>query len=92
MTSLHWAAIHPSPAALELLLNAGADVNAKDKGGDTPLHWTAQHNPTPAVLEVLLKAGADPRAMDSLGLTPFAIAKQENTDILWKAMMDKPLY
>ena len=43
------------------------------------------------MLEVLLKAGADPRAIDKDGKTPHAVAKPEYRDILWKAMMDKPL-
>jgi hypothetical protein len=43
------------------------------------------------VIEVLLKAGADPRAINGDGKTPHAVAKPEYRDILWKAMMDKPL-
>ena len=39
----------------------------------------------------LLKAGADPRATDNDGKNPYAVAKPEYRDILWKAMMDKPL-
>ena len=91
-TPLHLAAAKNStPAVLEVLLKAGADVNAKGKDGETPLHSAAGFNPTPAVLEVLLKAGADPRAIDSDGKTPHAVARPEYRDILWKAMMDKPL-
>ena len=91
-TPLHLAAAKNStPAVLEVLLKAGADVNAKTTGGVTPLHFAAFSNPSPAVLEVLLKAGADPRAIDGAGKTPHALAKPEYRDILWKAMMDKPL-
>lgn len=44
-----------------------------------------------AEVERLLKAGADPRAITIDGKTPHAVAKPEYRDILWKAMMDKPL-
>ena len=88
---LRYAASRGDLAEVERLLKAGADVNAKDNDGWTPLHMAAAFNPSPAVLEVLLKAGADPRAIDSDGKTPHAVAKPEYRDILWKAMMDKPL-
>ena len=92
LTPLHSAALNnPSPAVLEVLLKAGADVNSKDAEGDAPLHFAARYNSTPAVLEVLIKTGADPRAINNEGKTPLDVAKTEYRDILWKAMMDKPL-
>lgn len=45
------------------LLAAGADVNAVDNMGDTPLHVAAQTNNFDKVL-TLLHAGADPRAIN----------------------------
>ena len=84
-TPLHDAAANSSsPAMLEVLLKAGADVYAKDKCGNTPLHLAASFSAV-AEVEVLLKAGADPSAIDNAGKTPHAVAKHENRDILSKA-------
>ncbi len=71
---LHLAASSSAVAEVELLLKAGADVNAKNTNGMTPLHGAAQMNPSPAVLEVLLKAGADVNAKNPGGWTPLHAA------------------
>ena len=50
------------------LLAAGADPNAPDRMGDTPLHVAAKINAFARVLD-LLKAGADPTAANGRGTT-----------------------
>jgi len=45
---------------MELLVQAGSDINARNKTGKTPLHWAADSGAVRAV-EWLLKNAADDR-------------------------------
>ncbi|MBC6443722.1 MAG: ankyrin repeat domain-containing protein [Rhodobacteraceae bacterium] len=52
---------------------AGADIEARDKNGVTPLHRAAEHG-TPDVVRALIAAGADIEARDKLDWTPLHLA------------------
>ncbi len=60
---------------IRCLLEAGADVNAPDKNGATPLH-RAVRTRCAAAVEYLLQAGADPTQRNKPGSTPFHLAVQ----------------
>lgn len=55
-------------------LRCGADIEAKDDGGWTPLHFAAAFNKDPAVIQALLDAGADIEAKSDRGTTPLHAA------------------
>jgi uncharacterized protein len=78
---LHSAVAHRQPqVALEIaraLIAAGADVNATQHGGWTPLHAAALHGNLPLV-RLLLDAGANAKAKNDTGQTPAALAKSKN--------------
>ena len=54
-----------TPKAVTDCLQAGADPNARDKHGNTPLYQAARFNQHPAVITLLLDAGADLKARDA---------------------------
>ncbi|HLJ53837.1 MAG TPA: ankyrin repeat domain-containing protein [Chthonomonadaceae bacterium] len=71
-TPLHYAAWRGHPEVAAVLLDFGADIQAKnDNGhwGDSPLH-AAAHGNQRAVAELLLDRGADMAALNPAGRTP----------------------
>jgi ankyrin repeat protein len=54
------------------LIEYGADINAKDTYGSTPLHWASRghHFEDGSVLRLLLKHGGDVNARNTDGFTP----------------------
>lgn len=57
---------------IRLLLDKGADVNASDRIGGSPLVGAAQQRPQNVV--ALLAAGADPNQADAYGCSPLYFA------------------
>ncbi|MCL2641703.1 MAG: ankyrin repeat domain-containing protein, partial [Phycisphaerales bacterium] len=49
----------------------GVEANAKDKSGDTPMHWATHHVDK---MKWLLEQGADINAKDNRGQTPLSVA------------------
>ena len=62
-------------ARVQRELSCGADVNAKNEHGATPLHYVAYRNDDAAVIEALLEAGADANAQSDGGDTPLEWAE-----------------
>jgi hypothetical protein len=62
-------------ATIRLLLEAGANIDAQDKNGATPLHRAVRTRCAVAV-RCLLNAGADPTIGNKPGSTPFHLAVQ----------------
>ncbi|CAB3224456.1 unnamed protein product [Arctia plantaginis] len=68
-TPLHLAAGYNNLEVAEALLEAGALVGARDKGGLVPLHNAASYGHV-ELAALLLRAGTPPNAADRWGFTP----------------------
>lgn len=68
-TALHEAAEHGHLAIINLLIDYGANINAKTRSGITPLHLATSANQLDAVKRLLIY-GANVDARMSSGLTP----------------------
>ena len=75
-------------AQVQQAIKAGADVNARNDNGLTPLMYAAGFNTNDEVLERLIEAGADISAEDDYGLTIFGYAKEnpaiKGTKVYWE--------
>ena len=72
-TALHWAAYRDDLESVDLLVAAGANVNAANDLGATPL-WNAGTNAGEPVTKRLLDAGANPNLALLAGETPLMAA------------------
>ena len=64
-----------STVILAFLIDKGADVNAKNVCGRTPLHYAVESNPFLSDIQYLIRRGANVNAVDDEGKTPLDIAK-----------------
>lgn len=84
---LHHAAGFGNIASIKLLLAAGADGNAKNRFGATPLHWAIGD---PAKISLLLANGADVNAQTTSGKTTlYLAASSANAHPVMRILLDK---
>lgn len=86
MTPLHMSARRGTTRIAEALLNAGADIEARDKKGETPLRRAVNCGQERMVC-LLLNRGANSQSTDTNGRTPIDAARSENMRKLFKTYM-----
>jgi truncated hemoglobin YjbI len=77
MTPLHMSARRGTTRIAEALLDAGADIEARDKNGETPLRRAVNCGQERMVC-LLLSRGANSRSTDKNGRTPIDAARSGN--------------
>ncbi|KAL6996847.1 hypothetical protein U1Q18_006975 [Sarracenia purpurea var. burkii] len=86
---LHVACQTADIGMVELLLQHGANINASDSKGQTPLHHCIFRGRI-AIAKLLLSRGANPRALDREGKTPLQLVSETCDDIELLALLKNP--
>jgi hypothetical protein len=72
-TALHWASVSNNLDACKTLIEAGANVNARDRDKITPLIFAVNSN-NPQIVKLLIKSGAHVNTIDRSLCTPLHYA------------------
>ncbi len=84
-TPLHYAAKYNRLGVVEVLVENGANVHAKDNWGQTAIHWSAakDYYPNIEVIKYLIEKGVGVNHRDNKGNTPLHLCtKKEAKDCL----------
>jgi len=84
-TALMWAIDYDRDEVVNVLLASGADANACDIYGDTPLLLACYWGDSVEVVKMLLAAGADVNARNIDGKTPLSVSNGKIRKILLAA-------
>jgi serine/threonine-protein phosphatase 6 regulatory ankyrin repeat subunit B len=81
VSALMYAIAHTqNEEIIQMLVDAGLDVNAANENGDTALTVAALLTKNPKIIELLIKAGADVNAKDFEGATALIQAAANNPE------------
>lgn len=72
---------------LQAAIRGGANVNARDPYGQTPLMYAAEHS-TPEAVQALIAAGADANARTNANWTPLMYAARNPDPQVTQALLD----
>ena len=72
---MHLAAVNGFVDIMRLLYSSGADPNAEDDDGNTPLHYSSQHGHIQGTIFLVIEANADPCLKNKVGYMPSDIAQ-----------------
>ena len=82
-TPLHRAADEGNVDQIQSLIASGADINAKNERGETPLHKAVLgRGDHKSLVRLLVAHGANPNAKDQIGNTPlYKVAQWASIDV-----------
>jgi len=75
-------------AAVKQFIDAGADVDVRDKWGNTPIHYACELGHTD-VVRLLLKRGADVNECDEISWTPLHVACEHGYANLVRLLLER---
>lgn len=75
---------------LSYIVKLSADVNFKNRAGQTPLHLAIQGNAPLQMFNILIQAGADPTIKDLSGISAKELAQKLGRMEILKALEDLP--
>ena len=86
-TPIHWAVKNHHLATVELLVQEGANPDARDARGWTALHYAASEG-HPDTVKRLIELGADPLIADDEGWTPLHHAAKEGHPVTTRTLLE----
>ncbi len=88
ISPLHYACYFDSRKAIDLLLDLGANINARDQEGGCPLHYAINNGSIKTIKKLLLR-GADKSIKRNDGKTPLDLAVESNQVLVIKILESK---